>query len=253
MSRFEGRVYVVTGSTQGIGERIARDLVAEGARVVITGRNRERGAAVAGDLGDAAIFAPAALEREADCRALIAAADHFGRIDGLVNSAGLTDRGNLDTTSVELWDRLFAVNVRAPFILSQELVRRLVRDGRRGSVVNVITMSSHGGQPFLMAYSSSKGALATLTKNLANAHRRERIRFNGINLGWTDTPGEHQIQAATGARPGWLEKAENEQPFGRLIKPEDVSTLALYLLSDASEMMTGSLIDFDQNVMGTYG
>lgn len=253
MKRFDGRVYVVTGSTQGIGEQIARDLVAEGARVTITGRNEERGRAVAQSLGDKALFVRGLLEKEADCREIVAACDKkFGRVDGLVNSAGLTDRGHLDDTSVELWDRIFDVNARAPFILTQEVVRRLKRDGRRGSIVNIITMSSHGGQPFLMAYSASKGALATLTKNLAHALRKDKIRVNGINLGWTDTPGEHQIQAATGRPKDWLERAEPQQPFGRLIRPSDVSHLALYLLSDASEMMTGSLIDFDQNVAGAY-
>jgi NAD(P)-dependent dehydrogenase (short-subunit alcohol dehydrogenase family) len=95
----------------------------------------------------------------------------FARIDGLVNAAGNTDRGHIEDTSVELWDRMFAVNVRAPFLLTQALVRHLKADQRPGSIVNIITRSSHGGQPFLTAYSASKGALATLTKNNAHALR----------------------------------------------------------------------------------
>jgi NAD(P)-dependent dehydrogenase (short-subunit alcohol dehydrogenase family) len=151
-----------------------------------------------------------------------------------------------------LWDRMMAVNVRAPFMLTQALVQHLKTAKKPGAIVNIITRSSHGGQPFLCAYSTSKGALATLTKNNAHALRADRIRVNGINIGWADTPGEHAIQARDGRPPDWLITAEPGQPFGRLIKPDDVSTLAVYLLSDAAQMMTGALIDFDQNVMGAY-
>ena len=110
-----------------------------------------------------------------------------------------------------------------------------------GSIVNIITRSSHGGQPFLTAYSTSKGALATLTKNNAHALRTHRIRVNGLNIGWADTPGEHAIQRRDGNPVDWLAHAEPQQPFGRLIKPHDVAMAAVYLLSDASEMMTGAL------------
>jgi NAD(P)-dependent dehydrogenase (short-subunit alcohol dehydrogenase family) len=113
-------------------------------------------------------------------------------------------------------------------------------------------MSSHGGQPFLTAYSSSKGALATLTKNTALGLRPLRIRVNGINMGWADTPGEHAIQQRDGRPSDWLDAAAPAQPFGRLLRPSDIAGLATWLLSDAAEMMTGSVIDFDQTVMGAY-
>ncbi len=142
--------------------------------------------------------------------------------------------------------------MRAPFILTQEAVRVMKRERRGGSVVNVISMSSHGGQPFLLPYSTSKGALAVMTKNLAYALRKDRIRVNGINLGWTTTPGEDAVQKEEGAPADWLQRAEAKQPFGRLIRPRDVAGLVAYLMSDESEMMTGSLVDFDQNVIGTY-
>jgi NAD(P)-dependent dehydrogenase (short-subunit alcohol dehydrogenase family) len=252
-----GKTIIITGGSQGIGEGIARAAAVAGAAgLCLHGRNATRGRKVAEELtalGCQAEFVAGDLGDPAACRALAAVAERrFGRIDGLVNAAGLTDRGTIDDTSVELWDRLFAVNVRAPFILTQEVVRRLKAQRRPGSIVNVITMSSHGGQPFLTAYASSKGALATLTRNNANALRAHRIRVNGLNIGWTDTPGEHAIQARDGRPPDWLAAAEKRQPFGRLIKAHDVATLAVYLLSDAAEMMTGALIDFDQNVMGTY-
>jgi NAD(P)-dependent dehydrogenase (short-subunit alcohol dehydrogenase family) len=254
--RLDGKIVVVTGATQGLGERIARDAASVGAAgIVVTGRNVQRGEAVAADIAKTVpcLFVQAELADEKQVRAVMEKAEaKFGRIDGLVNSGALTDRGTIENTSIELWDRLFAVNVRAPFILTQEFVRRAKARKSPGSVVNIITRSSHGGQPFLTAYSSSKGALATLTKNVANATRFDKIRVNGVNIGWMESPGEHAIQARDGNPPDWLEKAAPNQPFGRILSVDDVSTLALYLLSDASDMMTGSVIDFDQNVMGAY-
>jgi NAD(P)-dependent dehydrogenase (short-subunit alcohol dehydrogenase family) len=251
----EGRVVLVTGGTQGIGEGIARAAAEAGAaRIAITGRDVARGRAVADSLGVPAAFIPADLADAAATAGIVAQAEAaLGPVDALVNAAGLTDRGTIADTSVELWDRLFAVNARAPFILTQAVARRLKALGRPGAIVNVITMSSHGGQPFLTAYAASKGALATLTKNTAHALRADRIRVNGINLGWADTPGEHVIQARDGNPPDWLQRAEPDQPFGRLIRPADVAGRAVYLLSDAAAMMTGALVDFDQNVMGAYG
>jgi NAD(P)-dependent dehydrogenase (short-subunit alcohol dehydrogenase family) len=255
--RLDGRVVLVTGGTSGIGEGCALAAAEAGAAAVcITGRDAARGAAVVARLqalGARAHFVAADLaDAEATAGIVAQAEAALGLVDGLVNAAGLTDRGRILDTSAALWDRLFAVNARAPFLLTQAMARRLRDAGRPGAVVNVITMSSHGGQPFLTAYSASKGALATLTKNTALGLRPLRIRVNGINMGWADTPGEHGIQQRDGNPADWLERAEPAQPFGRLLKPRDVAGLATYLLSDAAEMMTGALIDFDQTVMGAY-
>lgn len=255
--RLDGRVVLVTGGTSGVGEGCALAAAEAGAAgVCITGRNADRGAAVVAKLralGARAHFVGADLA-DADATAgIVAQAEAaLGLVDGLVNAAGLTDRGTILDTPVALWDRLFAVNARAPFLLTQAMARRLQEGRKPGAIVNVITMSSHGGQPFLTGYSASKGALATLTKNTALGLRALRIRVNGINMGWADTPGEHVIQQRDGNPADWLERAAPSQPFGRLLTPRDVAGLATYLLSDAAEMMTGALIDFDQNVMGAY-
>jgi NAD(P)-dependent dehydrogenase (short-subunit alcohol dehydrogenase family) len=247
--RLDGKVVVVTGSTQGLGAAIARRAASLGAAgIVVTGRNRVRGERMLEELACDAAFVQADLADVEACRRIIAACDErFGRLDGLVNAAGLSTRGTLEDTSVELWDRLFAVNVRAPFLLTQGAAR-LMRQG--GSVVNVITMASHGGEPALMAYASSKGALATLTRNLGNALRRDRIRVNGLNIGWTATEGEHGVQTQTGGPQDWLAAADASAPLGRLLRPEDIAPMVTHLLSDAAAMVTGSVIDFDQTVAG---
>ena len=255
--RFAGKVYAVTGGTQGIGAAVALALARAGAEgLVICGRNRENGAQVKATIeaqGASAEYVCADLAKVEDCRGVTAACDsRFGRLDGLVNVAGCNESSTIDDTSVKLWDHMFAVNVRAPFILMQNAIAIMKREGIAGTIINIISMTSHGGNPFYTAYSASKGALATLTKNVANTVRTNRIRVNGLNPGWTDTPGEHKAQIALGQPADWLAKAEAAQPFGRLIKPDDVASMCLFLLGPDSGIMTGALIDYDQTVIGTF-
>lgn len=252
-----GGVFVVTGATQGIGGSIASRLAERGASgIVIGGRDAGRGAAMVNRLrkiGARAEFVAGDLAEVATCRRVIAVADKtFGRMDGLVNAAGDTDRGTLADTTPELWDRLFAVNARAPFLLIQDTVAIMRREAIEGRVVNIITMSSHAGQPKLVPYSVSKGALAVLTKNLAHGLLADRIRVNGINIGWSDTPAEHATQLREGQPADWLRSAEAEAPFGRLVKPDDVARMTLFLLSADSGLTTGVVIDHDQMVLGAY-
>ncbi len=248
-----GKIAVVTGGTQGLGEAIARLFAARGAAgIVICGRNKARGEAVAKNLGVPARFVTAELASVEDCRRVIAEADHaFGRLDVLVNAAAITDRGTILDTSPELFDTMFAINVRAPFFLMQEAAKLMRRDRVAGTIVNIGSMSAHGGQSFITAYCASKGALSTLTKNVAFSLMPDRIRVNGLNIGWMDSPGEAAIQAKYhDAPPDWLAQAEAKQPFGRLIKPDEVARAVAYLASDESGLMTGSVIDFDQQVRG---
>lgn len=253
----ENRHFVVTGGTQGIGQGIAEHLAEEGASgITICGRNEKNGEVVASAIsasGCPCEYVRADLVNEADCRTVIRRAiGRFGTVHGLVNAAGLTNRGALEDASVELWDLLMNVNARAPFILMQEAVRHMKANKIHGSIVNIISDNHHGGSRRLTVYAASKGALATLTKNAAHVLLDDRIRVNGIAIGWTSTPHEHQIQLEDGEPEEWLEKAEAAKPFGRLLRPRDVAYLTAYLLSDRSEMMTGSLIDFDQKVVGCF-
>lgn len=257
MTRLEGKVVVVTGGTQGVGEAVALHAAENGAGgVVICGRQQAKGEAVVAaieKLGAPALFVPADLSVVEDCRNIIRRCDErFGRVDGLVNAAADTNRATLEDATVEFWDYQFAVNVRAPFLLTQEAVRVMRREKIAGSIVNILSVAAYCGQDILTPYSTTKGALRTFTKNTANALRRHRIRVNGINLGWTDTPAEHDVQAKQGSAADWLEQGEAKSPFGRLIKPLDVARLCTYLLSDESGIVTGSCIDYSQRVMGVF-
>jgi NAD(P)-dependent dehydrogenase (short-subunit alcohol dehydrogenase family) len=257
VARLDGKVVIVTGGTQGVGEAVAISAAEAGAAgVVICGRQADKGKSVAErmeSLGSKAEFVPADLSQVDDCRNVVARCDQvFGRVDGLVNAAADTNRATLDEATVEFWDYQFAVNVRAPFLLTQEAARIMRRENIAGSIVNILSVAAYCGMDILPAYSSTKGALSTFTKNTANGLRKDRIRVNGINLGWTDTPNEHVVQKRQGSPDNWLEIGEQSSPWGRILKPDDVAKLCLYLLSDDSGILTGSNMDFAHRVMGVF-
>ncbi len=214
LSSLDGKIAVVTGSTQGLGEAIVHLFAVRGiAGLVVTGRNEKNGDRVKASLeakGVKTVFVAADLAVMEDTDKVIAAADReFGRVDILVNSAGLTDRGTIWDTQPELFDRMFAINVRAPFFLMQQALQIMERERIKGSIVNIISMSGHGGQSFITAYSASKGALITLTRNVAYSVMNRQIRVNGLTIGHMDTPGEDRIMKVFhGADDGWLQGAE---------------------------------------------
>jgi NAD(P)-dependent dehydrogenase (short-subunit alcohol dehydrogenase family) len=255
--QFAGKVAAITGGTQGLGEAVARLFAARGAAAIaLCGRNVERGERVAREIsgtGCPTEYVHADLERLADCRNFIDSAEaSFGRLDVLVNCAAATDRGTLESTSEEIWDRLFALNVKSQFFLIQRAVDVMRRHETAGAIANIGTIVAYGGPPFLIAYSASKGALMTMTRGLANALKRDRIRINTLNIGWTNTPREHLVQTQVHNRPeNWLAEVSKAQPFGRLIEPAEVACAIAFLTSDESGVMTGAVIDFDQTIIGT--
>ena len=167
---------IITGGAQGLGFAIAERLAREGARgLVLSGRSVDKGEKAAANIqsqGTDCIFVKADVSSAQDCAKLVAKAlERFGSVNGLVNAAALPDRGTLLDTTPELLDRMFRTNVSGPFLLMQGVVRHLTETGQPGSIVNILSMVVHCGQSYLAPYSASKGALATLTKNVANAVR----------------------------------------------------------------------------------
>ena len=254
--RFVDRVALVSGSTQGLGRALLLEMADDGlAGAVVTGRNADRGEFVRDELigrGCDAIFVPAELDDADQVAALVASADErFGRIDHLANCGAVTDRGDVWDTTAEFWDWMMAVNVRAPFLLTQGVAQVARRNRRPASIVNVGSVAGYGGQDFITAYSVSKGALMTMTRSLAHQLMPYRIRVVTVNPGWMDTPGEDVIQRKYhDGGDDWLARAEAERPFGRLIKPEEIARTLAFVLSDDAGLMTGAIIDYDQTVQG---
>ncbi len=256
MNRMDGKICFVSGATQGLGAAIARRLAAAGAAgVVITGRNMKRGADVSRSIhntyGIPCHFLRADFTRVEDCRHAISETDRlFGRIDVLVNAGAMTDRGTILDTSPELFDRMFATNVRGPYFLMQETIKLMIRDGVEGAICNIGSISALSGQPFINAYCASKGALTTLTANTAFSVMGNRIRVNQLNVGWMATEHERDIQINATGDPDWEAKAAEWLPFGRLVDPEEAARAVNFLVSDDAGLMTGAIVNFDQSVWG---
>jgi NAD(P)-dependent dehydrogenase (short-subunit alcohol dehydrogenase family) len=254
LSRLDGKVALITGAAQGIGEATARLFAERGIRgMLLTDRNADRGQAVANSMAHVAKFVAADLQHPSAVSQLVPACEaEFGRIDILCNVAAVTDRGTILNTDLELYEKVMAINLRAPFFLMQDAAKLMRRGGNPGSIVNISSVNAHGGAVILSPYSASKAALVNLTKNTANALTWDRIRVNAILPGWVDTPGEQVIQKSDGKPDDWLETAEAARPFKRLVKPDELARAIAYLASDESGVMTGSVIDFEQFAPGAY-
>ena len=253
---FKSKNIIITGSSSGLGEATARRVAQLGAAgLVMSGLTQERKDTIASeieDLGCKVVYIKGDLGDVETCNRIIEAAeDSFGQIHTLINAAGVTTRGSIFDTTVDLWDYQMAVNVRAPFILTQACVKNMRKHGTHGTIANVLSITAHGGPPFLTPYSTAKGALMTFTKNVAYAVMRYRIRVNGLMLGWTNTPSEDDVQRKYHSDgQDWLEDAEKSLPFGRLIEVDDVARALTWMTSEESGVMTGSIIDYDQCVIG---
>jgi NAD(P)-dependent dehydrogenase (short-subunit alcohol dehydrogenase family) len=246
--RLAGKVIVVTGAAQGIGRGCAEVLASEGARVVIGDVREDDGEAAAAAIrsgGGTALFQPVDVVEEAQCAALIdAAVAAYGRLDGLVNNAGWYPRATLEETTTELWERILAVNLRGPFYVCKHAVPHL-RAGGGGSIVNIGSINGIQGLPNLVAYASAKGGLLTLTRTLAGACAPDRIRVNYVIPGWVLSEGELALQHSRGVGDEDLRRAGAALSLGRHQTPRDTAFAVVYLLSDESAQVTGTIMHID--------
>ena len=246
------KVVLIVGGTSGVGAGIARAAAHEGAHVVVTGRRPELGEALARELGERVTSVTGDVSDPTEAKGVVTTTiERHGRIDCLVNCAGLTDRGTILDTTPELFDAHVATNLRGPFFTMQAAVADMTGRRAPGTIVNISSISARGGQPYLAPYVAAKAGLAGLTKNVAHAHRFDRIRVNALNIGWTQTSGEDATQRRFhDAGDDWVEQAGARLPMGRLGQADEIADAIVFLLSDRSGVVTGSVIDWDQQVIG---
>ena len=246
--RLADKVVIITGSTTGIGEATARRFVAEGARVVIHGRDRERGEKIVRELGGPGkailtvedLSDPAAPQRMVD-----AAMKAFGKFDAIVNNAAWIIRSSIQTTDADLFDRCMAINVRAPLLLFKAAFEQLKRN--QGSVLNIGSINGLCGEANQLAYSISKGALITMSRNLADALGRDKVRVNHFNVGWVLSPNEYKLKISEGLPPDWPDHPPAAfAPSGKIMSPDVIATAAVYWIGDESRPVSGSVLEVEQ-------
>jgi NAD(P)-dependent dehydrogenase (short-subunit alcohol dehydrogenase family) len=243
--RLNSKVVVVTGATKGIGKGIALMCAVEGAAVIVNGRNEQDGLAVVRHIeescGAEAMFVQGDISSEVACQQLIdAAVTRFGRLDGLVNNAGIFPRGSMINTTEALYDSIFAVNMKGAFFCSMYAIQAMQKCGG-GSIVQIGSTNGYKGGKELAAYSCSKGAMLTLNRHIAAHYGRDRIRSNWITVGWVASEGEIELHQSMGLSEAELRKrGETYIPSGRMQTPEDIAYGTVFLLSDESTQVTGT-------------
>jgi NAD(P)-dependent dehydrogenase (short-subunit alcohol dehydrogenase family) len=250
MGKLAEKCILITGSTTGIGAAIARACVAEGARVFLHGLETDLGRAMQVELGTAAAglqISDLALEETAPALIAEALAALGGRLDAVVNNAAWVCRGRIENTDAAFFDRVMAINVRAPYLLIQAALPHLQQS--RGNVLNIGSVNAYSGEENLLPYSISKGALMTLSRNLGDVLPRSHgVRVNQINPGWVLTENEKKAKHAEGMREDWFaDLPKLFAPSGRIFQPEEIAAAAVYFLSDAAGPVSGQVLDIEQH------
>ena len=248
VASLQDKVVVVTGASAGIGREIARAAFRAGAKVVVHGRRQPELQALSEELQCPGDYVIADLrDPESPRKVIDFALELHGRIDGLVNNAGIFPRGRIEDADMESYDLIFSVNLRAPLFLSQKAIAVFRTQKIAGSIVNIGSINAWCGQPDLLIYSLSKGALMTMTRNLADALGTEGIRVNQMNVGWTRTEKEDQIQRAQGRPADWAQRIPGlYAPIGRILLPKEIAPHVVFWLSDASRPVSGAVYELEQ-------
>lgn len=245
--RFTGKVAVVTGATSGIGHACAVGFANEGANIVCVGRNENALKEVSQELRNAgvevlAVRADLSVDDEAD-HVVEEAGKAFGGIDVLVNAAGFLTTGTIENTSMETWDEMMNVNVRAVFRLMQKALPSLI--DRRGNVVNISSVTGLRSFPGVLAYCVSKSAVDQLTRCAALELAAKGVRVNAVNPGVVVTEIHKRGGMNNEAYAAFLEHSKTTHPLGRTGRPEEIAALVLFLASAEASWITGATYSID--------
>ena len=240
-----GKVAIVTGGTGGIGLGMARGLAAQGAAIIVAGRNAEKSAAAVAELvaqGATASAFAVDVKDEAQVNAMVAETiRRHGRLDILINNAGMSIRKQPQDYTLAEWREVIDSNLTSAFLASHAAYPHLKRAGG-GKVINIGSMMSIFGAPFATAYASSKGGIVQFTKVCANAWAKDNIQVNAVLPGWIDTA---LTQGARRDVEGLHERILARTPAGRWGEPNDLAGIAVFLCSAASDFVTGTAIPVD--------
>jgi len=246
--RLQNKVIIITGSTTGIGKAIAFACVSEGARVIVHGLEKDWGEEVVSSLGnDTATLHIEDITAEGAAQRLVdLALQTFGRLDAVVNNAAAVVSSNIHTTDLAFFRKVMEINTLSPFALIKAALPHLRET--RGCVLNIGSVNAWCGEPNLFAYSVSKGALMTMTRNLGDTlHREDGVRVNQINPGWVLTETETQRKKDHGLAADWYKKVPKVYaPAGRILWPAEIAAAAIYWLADESGPISGQVIDLEQ-------
>lgn len=247
--RLKDKVVIVTGSTTGIGKAIAKRCMQEGARVVIHGLEEEWGKQIISEVGkNNAVLHIEDISKEGAAERLVnIAVKSFGKLDAVVNNAAMVVSSNIHTTDRAFIQKVLAVNTIAPFELIKAALPELSK--QKGCVLNIGSVNAWSGEPNLLAYSMSKGALMTMTRNLGDTlHRENGVRVNQINPGWVLTETEKQRKKDHGLAEDWYKDLPDVYaPAGRILWPEEIAAAAIYWLADESGPISGQVVDLEQH------
>lgn len=245
--RFTDQVALVTGATSGLGLAIARRFHAEGATVLLTGIETAEGEAAAAELGERASFHYLDTTSVDDWQAVMATLRRdFGRLDALVNNAGVTLMGSVEDVTIEDFDRSLAINTRGVF-LGCRFAIELMKTRKRGAIVNIASVSAFKPMPELVAYNASKAGMALMTQSIALHCGRSGygIRCNSINPGVILTPMLGKVIEQVEDGEALMDSYKAMHPLGRIGDPGDIASMAAYLCSDEAAFITGSAFNVD--------